>query len=94
MGASGFARGQQARQAGFQATLEFGFDLRHEVVDHILQNQLRCGAQLAIEVLQVAGAVVQARLQAFAYRAEPAALPVSPGRPAWRGTAEAGRAGR
>src|SRR5690606_28268585 len=43
-------RADQAFGTVFQAAPELGLDLRHEIVDHFLQDQLRRGSQLVIEV--------------------------------------------
>ena len=36
--------------ACFQAIAQFRFDLWHEVIDHVLQNKLRRGAQFMVEM--------------------------------------------
>lgn len=40
---------KQQGQLQVETALEFCFDLRHEVVDHVLQHQLRGRAQFAVE---------------------------------------------
>ena len=41
---------QQPFHARFEAAFDFGFDVRGEVVDHVLHDQLRGGAQFAVQV--------------------------------------------
>ena len=44
--------GEQALHMCIEAAFDFGFDVRGEVVDHILHDRLRRGAQLFVQMNQ------------------------------------------
>ena len=44
---------QQPFQTRAEAAFDFGFDVRGEVVDHVLHDQVRGGTQFAVQVQQV-----------------------------------------